>query len=98
MEWVHLANICFQGIGRSGSAGNYAFKKTDHKVFIDIRSLGKDGVSVDFSLLEPYHLDILNRQKEIWQDSQVHIVSSLDPWVVTSWRSQDSLIQKIGED
>jgi len=92
---LQLVNISWIGIEKIPMSAPYRFNRSDSVVYIDMRTFGEKGVNMDLLLLEPFRLDSLNPfYKSFWRNSQLHVFTSVEPWIVIAYRSQASLQEK----
>lgn len=83
----HLGQIAYSWLGRDIHKP-YRFKKLDSVVYIDKRNY-ENGLAMDLFLLEPFKFELLNQFCDgLQKDSQIHIFTSVEPWVAISYRPQ----------
>lgn len=93
--YLQLANIAISNLKDIPLTSPYRFKQVDCIVCIDMRAFGEKGLNLDLFLLEPFHLDLLNPLfKNYWTGSQLHVFTSVEPWVGIAYCSQAMLEKK----
>jgi hypothetical protein len=92
---LQLANVAVRNIKNIPMTAPYRFKRLDSVVYIDMRTFREKGVNLDLFLLEPFRLDLLNPLfRSYWTGSQLHVFTSVEPWVIIAYRSQALLEKK----
>jgi hypothetical protein len=83
----HLGQIAYSWMGKIIiTLPSYNFRKIDSVIYIDMRNY-ENGLDMDYFLLEPSKLELLNQFCDgLRKDSQIHIFTSVEPWVVISYR------------